>query len=353
MSPRVLPFDIQYLILAELSRFDPTYQVLESDWKTTVNVLCVSKQWHNSFQDLLCQNTPAYILLTICKGVGTRAVDKAVAGYVARQSACSEPARCKQEGSPHSSTRPSATSTAHRNHNESEPQDADIQLFDDSLRDLEYCVGHAAYRGYIDPLRTLLHAGFEYDRSIPLAAAIDGDQLAVIEFLLDGAYVDINEEIDHSTPLGVAVFDEKPAIADLLLARGADRHIRVSTFVTESEDSLSLVSYAAFKNNMGLLNVLLSHDLAIEDTEYHHRPIWWAIYHENIEMARAFIRKGADLSPTLHGEWPLFEAVRFGNAEMVLLMLEEGGMPEDASEITHLYYEIAVCGSLDVQEIFS
>jgi ankyrin repeat protein len=232
------------------------------------------------------------------------------------------------------------------------PDEDLITQGDPLVSDLQHCVQIAAFRGYLDCLRIGLDAGFNYDSVELVEPAILGDQIAVLELLVDGNYVNINRETEHTSALGYAVLEEKVSVVEFLLTRGADPNIRVYAFVTKYQHSLSLISYAGFKNNVELMKVLLSHGLAVEDPEYHHRPIWWAVRHNNIEMARLFIEKGVDLSPSLHSDWPLHEAVRLGHAEMVMLMLEEGGMPEDASEIVELYYEIEVCGSTDVQRIF-
>lgn len=210
----------------------------------------------------------------------------------------------------------------------------------------------AAFQGNIDCLHICLGACFNYEPNFVPTHAIEGGHISVLELLLDKNYVNINEEVEDTSLVGYAVVQEKVGLVDFLLARGANPNTRVYAFVTSFQHSLSLVSYAGFKNNTELMKVLLSRGLAVEDPEYHYRPIWWTIYHNNIHMARVFIEKGIDLSPTLPGDWPLLEAVRFGHAEMVLLMLEEGGMPEDTSEVVNLYYEIEVCGSVEVQRIF-
>jgi ankyrin repeat protein len=67
-----------------------------------------------------------------------------------------------------------------------------------------------------------------------------------------------------------------------------------------------------------------------------------------------FITSGMDLRPRPEGgDWPLALAVRTGNMEMVKLLLEHGGMPEDPGEIGPLYSEAERFGRVELQAMFT
>jgi hypothetical protein len=283
--------------------------------------------------------------LSVSEHAGRFALERAVADYIASEAAWKDVEN--SDASP--DWRPTAYSAKQSINPNYVPRFSEK---DPLVDDLEDCVRIAAFWGYVACLRIGLDAGFDYGAHYLVRNAITGGRLSVLELLLDGNYADINEKMEHTSALGFAVVEQKVAIVDLLLTRGADPNIRVYAFVTKFQHSLSLVSYAGFKNNTELMKVLLSHGLNLEDPEYNHRPIWWAICYNNIDMLRLFIEKGVDLGPTIGIDWPLLDAVKFGHAEMVVMLLEKGGILGDASDIAELYHAIEKCRSVEVQQIF-
>src|SRR4029077_12202075 len=89
----------------------------------------------------------------------------------------------------------------------------------------------AAQHGHTDIVRLLLDAGEDPNRynpdgfhshSTPLHQAVCADRLAVVKLLVErGARLDPRDTIYQSTPLGWAIYCEKPAIADYLRTKGA------------------------------------------------------------------------------------------------------------------------------------
>lgn len=233
----------------------------------------------------------------------------------------------------------------------SEAKAADGDVEDALAYDLRNCLCIAAYRGDVDSLSIALKTGVDPEDCFQLYV-IKGAHISVLELLLDGGYIDINAKTCGKSLLAEAILYDKADIIAFLLARGADMNIRVDTLVEYTEAPLSPVSCAAFRNNLEIVKILLSHGAGLEDPEADERPIWWAIFHRNLDMARLFIENGVNLSPTMRRESPLYEAVRMGHAEMVILMLEAGGMPEDACDVTHLYYEVVISRNPEIHQIF-
>lgn len=282
---------------------------------------------------LLIQNHPASTVLEVCKPAGKFALEQLAADYTTRES---------------TTTSGWAPTTYSARLYRSQAKVAGSKVQDVLADDLRNCMCIAVLLGDIDCLNIALKTGVD-PRDCFRPYIITGGHVPVLEFLLDGGYININTKTEESNLLADAVLNEKADVVSFLLARGADTNIRLTG---DSEASLSPVSYAASRDNLEILKILLSHGAEIEDPEADHRPIWWAIFHRNIDMARLFIENGVNLSPETSGAWPLCEAVSTGHAGMVMLMLEAGGMPEDASDVVHLYYEVVICRNPEIHEIF-
>ncbi|KAL4866003.1 hypothetical protein BDV12DRAFT_210725 [Aspergillus spectabilis] len=336
-----LPFDIQYMILTEIAGHRLS-RVPKDEWDTIVSLFCVCRTWYATLRNLLVENSPANELVGTANGIGLYAMERAVADYTARESA-KQLLKDKSDESPSHWT--ATVFTARRK--ERAPRG------DALLSDLKQCLIYAAARGYVDCLRVGLKAGFEY---VPSDLVTFGmPHIPVLEFLLDENYADVNEPVERTTALGGAVYYQHVPAVEFLLTRGADSNIRLDVFITDSEqESLSLVSYAAWVDNTQLMQILLTNGLGVEDPEYQYRPIWWAIYHNNLDMARLLIDNGAKLDPSyVCDDWPLLAAIRGGHGEMVILMLEKGGFPDDATWAVQLWYDAAVSQSEEVHTIFA
>ncbi|KAJ0417381.1 ankyrin repeat-containing domain protein [Aspergillus carlsbadensis] len=347
-----VPFDIQYLILAGFARRDPP-EMTQPDWRIIVNLLCVCKLWHSSLQDLLVQHLPANALLRLCKtgrGVGAIAVQRAVTDYIAREEA--------RRGTDADADSEKENSTAsHRwkggsvYSTKAQAALAGPNVTDALLLDLQYCIDTAAERGYIDLLRLGLEAGVEYESRDALRAAIKCDQVGVVEFLLDGGYIDLEQRLNGTSALGFAVREGRAAIVQLFLARGADADIRLWMRAVDVHESLSLACYATYKNYTDVLRVLLEHGLPAEDALGPERAILWAVVNANIETATVLIENGVDLSQRLAGDWPLRLAVRRGDIDMVNFLLERGGVPEERDEIELLFLEAEMSEAVEVRRM--
>ena len=100
-----------------------------------------------------------------------------------------------------------------------------------SAEDRHRALAVAAMHGQIDVVRLLLDGGEDPNRynpkgnhahSTPLHQAIAAGHEAVAHLLVDrGARLDIEDTIYHGTPLGWAIYCNRPSIAEYLRARGA------------------------------------------------------------------------------------------------------------------------------------
>lgn len=293
-------------------------------------------RWYDSIRRLLIQNHTASTLLEVSNPVGQFALERLAADYAARESTTS------------SGWTPT-TYAAKPYRNQVEVGNGTME--DVLGEDLRNCMCIAVLLGYVDCLNIALKTGVDpqdcFHKYIMMAGYIP-----VLEFLLEGGYITINTKIEGRSLLAEALRYSKADVVAFLLARGADMNIRMDASLEDTEGSLSPVSYAAFANDLETVKVLLSHGAGVEDPEADEPPIWWAISNRNVDMARLFIEKGVGLGPTMRGTWPLCVAVRTGHAGMVRLMLDAGGMPEDASDITHLYYDVVICGNPEIHEMF-
>jgi ankyrin repeat protein len=102
-----------------------------------------------------------------------------------------------------------------------------------------------------------------------------------------------------------------------------------------------------------MTKVLLKREVSPEHNAALRCPITWVVTNGNVELARRmFITSGVDLRPRPEGgDWPPALAMRAGNMEMVKLLLEHGGIPEDSGEIGRLYSEAERFGRVEFQAV--
>ncbi|KAL4882922.1 hypothetical protein BJY04DRAFT_217006 [Aspergillus karnatakaensis] len=366
MTQSTLPFDIQYLILQHLSSLG-TDPVPKDAWEAVLNYLCICRkhliprQWHEILGGLLVQNTPAYILGWASMGIAQNAIERVVADYNERELMWRrmEEAEAKAEaeaemeedsrtGTNQGQQKPSDDNDANANNNRENLQadnpptlswtpttysarstdfssnEFEFQFEDPLTLDIQQCALLSSYRGSITCLEKSLSTitPIDINPGLLLTNAIETNQLPTLSYLLSTSSssssnsfptlkFDINTPTEHTSPLGYAVYNRKiPATAFLLSHQGnPNRDIRLHAWVTNHQHSLSLVSYAAWCNDTALLEVLLAHGLDVED------PGVFARY--GVDFA---LRVGEGV-----GEGLLYQAVRWGGADVVRVLLELEG----------------------------
>ncbi|KAL2832258.1 ankyrin repeat-containing domain protein [Aspergillus pseudoustus] len=315
MDQTILPFDLQYRILAEISQLD-LLENAQANWGQILNFFCVSRLWHSSLQDLLILHHPAYSLLRTSRKIGHLALKRLIADYEASKEECNN----------------TEQPILFRPRTYSAKQDPDHSDNDGPFRhDLKMCSRAAAYRGYLDSLKLCLDSKTHDDMNFLLLNAINGDSIPVLGLLFDGGFADLQTEAGDAgigdSVLGYAVQQNRAAIADFLLNRGASLNIRIAIQLSRFERSLSPLSFAAMSGNTEVVQVLLAHGADVENSRrLITRAVDWPIRHGNVDMVRVFMEYGVDLGPADYREecWPLYEAVGNEDLDMVKLLIEEG-----------------------------
>ncbi|KAJ0415328.1 ankyrin repeat-containing domain protein, partial [Aspergillus carlsbadensis] len=324
MDQPILPFDIQYRILAERSKLDPSEEA-QANWSRILNFFCVSRLWHSSLQDLLILHNPAHSLLRTSRRIGHLALERLIEDYKASKEECRN---IEQQTPTHPlQLRPRTYSAKH---------DHDYSTSDGPLwQDLKMCSRWAAYRGYLDSLQLCLDSKTHENTNTLVIDAIDGDSIQAVSLLFDGGFAvpqtearDRDARGSTDSALGHAIQHNRAAITDFLLTRGASLDIHISAQFTMSvARPLIPVSFAAWAGHTEVLRVLLAHGADLGDFRLRSTgALDWPISRGDVEMVRIFIEYGVDLGPADYREecWPLYEAVGNEDLEMVKLLIEEG-----------------------------
>jgi ankyrin repeat protein len=148
-----------------------------------------------------------------------------------------------------------------------------------------------------------------------------GDLAAVRALLDDGRKADtLIEYGEHKiTPLMSAAWNGRPAIAKLLIERGADVNARAS------DDGQTALHNAAARGFDDVLTVLIAAgaDVNARDTRQN-TALSTAVFQGNVEMAGLLIKAKADLKGSLYGMTPLMMAASTGNVEMIRFLAQSG-----------------------------
>ncbi|KAL3447843.1 ankyrin repeat-containing domain protein [Aspergillus insuetus] len=184
--------------------------------------------------------------------------------------------------------------------------------------------------GDIDSLRTCLEAGAPYNSWWMLIDGVNHNQIEIIKYVLDAGYGFADrakKQICMTKLMQRAIVKGNSEIVGIFLDRGFDAGDSVDPriFVDGRYYSVTLVSYAAFQDQVGVLVVLLQRGMGVEDPGVPVRPVYWAVKHDSLEMMKVFIEHKVDLGPGKSDEgenWPLKWAIKSGSVEMVRLLLQ-------------------------------
>jgi len=181
----------------------------------------------------------------------------------------------------------------------------------------------AAVAGYADVARLLLtygadpNAGEKYgSKCTPLMYAAGNDRLAVAELLLaNGAEVDAKGD-DGFTPLYYAALQNLPSMVKLLLANGANVD-------GKDDNGCTILHWAALSNLSAAAKLLLSNGTEVDAKDYLGRtPLYWAAHYGDLAVAKLLLAYGADPNAeaeegrTLLDQWPkLAEIIKQMEAE--------------------------------------
>jgi uncharacterized protein len=159
----------------------------------------------------------------------------------------------------------------------------------------------------------------------PLAQAAFADQLRVATFLLDNkADVNLGPSLGEKTPLMVAAQHGHKAMAELLLARGADVNV-------QSREGFTALDEAALRGYTAVVEVLLAHHADVNATNNQGRTaLSFAIGNGSAELIKLFLVNKAD--PNIGSfDLPLLSAVAHKNIDTATVLLQAGANPNLAS----------------------
>lgn len=227
---------------------------------------------------------------------------------------------------------------------------------------------HASLNGYLDIVSYLIQYDWPPDNKDDpglaraaqqsLVAASRRGHVAVCEFLLDMAEVDVNstDDLTGQTPLTAACSAGHSNICEVLIQRGAtlsalnrqrepplvcavvDGDWKVAKLLLTHEGSIELsdgqgrtpLMFAAMKGHMGVLELLLSKGASTNSTDKDGlTALCWACKKGQYQAAQCLLDHGSNIDHTdKTGQTPLDLAASHGDADTVQLLLDKGALVE-------------------------
>ncbi|MEL6347651.1 MAG: ankyrin repeat domain-containing protein [Myxococcota bacterium] len=193
-----------------------------------------------------------------------------------------------------------------------------------------------AVRAFVTANPGFVDARYEYGVT-PLLLACKAGNEAMVRLLVD-AGADIEAENSYPyTPLQMALEHQHADIALFLLSLGVDVNVR------ESNDHMPLYSaFDKFSNDpvrFSLADAMLERGADINDRTRYHTILTLACdYDPNLEDVRYAIGKGIDVSiRTYEGKSALMLASKYGNLQIMKLVLDAGALVNQTSQVQLQY----------------
>ncbi|KAL5342207.1 ankyrin repeat-containing domain protein [Aspergillus crustosus] len=316
MPKATIPFDIQYLVLRELSDIG-TLQMQKEQFDTIVSCLCVCQQWNQALEELLLQRNRVITIVWSSFRVRKLTVQKIAAEYNLRD----------------------AEHVLHGGETAGPPSRAVVEVgegkgVDPLSEDLERCLRACCFYGDITLAQICLGTGISYRPEALVVNAIDGNRIEFLDFLFDSGNANIGDERIYLSALDHAFWQQRTSIADYVLTCSPCLNIRQRCRLWNAYEERVLVLYAAFNGRAEMLKMLLSHgidtDLVMDDKQ----PLMCAVHSGSLETIEVLIQHGVDLKPPARlWDWPLYHAVGWGNLEMMKLLLDNGSLPEPGTRM--------------------
>jgi len=204
----------------------------------------------------------------------------------------------------------------------------------------------AAVNGNAAMLQLLLDAGADANVTVlshnetPLMFAARSGDLDAVRTLLDaGADFEARDDYRGATPLLFAAEQNHADVVKLLIEHGANANARTKTVISEGRrgpalptGGLSGLMLAAREGGMATVQVLLdARALVNQQSAEGHTALLTAIQNANVDIAKALIAAGADVSLANDRGWnPLYMAVKMRS-------LEQGTMPNPVVDMNGMY----------------
>jgi ankyrin repeat protein len=208
------------------------------------------------------------------------------------------------------------------------------------------------------PLDLLVPGEYESQRFTPTATGVatpDKSALRDIAALLIEKGADISQpDSNGSTLLTRAAGARNKEMVSLLIEKGADVNAKNNNGETALMRVVNNSGYST--TNPGVLDIvrlLLDKGADVNSkTQYGDSVLNRALSNSNVELAKLFIEKGADLSNPGQSEAPLMRIISMGNKELLALAIEKKAdiNAKDASGSTPLM-RAAMSGNKDIVQL--
>ncbi len=165
-----------------------------------------------------------------------------------------------------------------------------------------------------------------------MAAAVDGDALALVQAINDGADLNYAEYTDGRTPAYMATARNHPECLETLIKAGAD--------ITKDSAGCTPLSLSAAHKDARCLSLLLGAGVRTDtDLTFCVLPTVVAAKSGNYECLSLLLDEG---EPLLHKQSALNVAVTNGYADCVKIILDSGFDPDSEGKYSEMAIEIAI-----------
>jgi ankyrin repeat protein len=203
-----------------------------------------------------------------------------------------------------------------------------------------------------------------------LHQAVDGNQVEVVNALLDAGANPDAKRSNGIRPINLALRRNNRPLAETLIARGAEYNIYIAAVFGDTdyvrtalandsslanfEDSAHVhpLSAAADRKDLELVKLLLAHgaDPSLpEEGAPLGQPLWTAVYTKQHEMAKLLLEHGANPNTAPESSGPALLHAR-GDAELTKLLLDHGAV-DSTSEIREFQLMVGDNDLAKVEEV--
>ncbi len=179
--------------------------------------------------------------------------------------------------------------------------------------------------GQTDELRTLIEAGFDVNQSVdnstPLHIAVLSKKMAVIDFLLKaGADVNAEEAATQATPLHLAALQGHTKIAALLIQKGANPN-------TKMNFDLTPLLIATKFQKVGVLQLLIKSKANLDHSDQEgFTALHFAVQNRDEALTHLLIENGANVNKHAKNNkiTPLMLALQSNNHRLIAMLKAHG-----------------------------
>ena len=173
-----------------------------------------------------------------------------------------------------------------------------------------------------------------------LYQAVKNNNIKAVKFFIENnANIEI-ASADETTPLILAIEENKPRIVELLIKEG-----KANVYGVYAENIEKYPIYCAVKNkNLNMIKILLNNNFDLKREPY---ILSYAIENSDENIVKYLVEKGADINyKNEENETTiLYDAVLSLNPKLVEFFLNKGASIEDASESSFIYGNIIMAAA--------